>query len=481
MPQQKIPFTNQQTSGQEEIAGASPVAVNVCIDKLGTTIRRPGISASIAAQQPYAVIGLHVSLADRIFAIYETPAERKIYDVTSTPFLLATSGGSPQGVAGTARPQFAETEMIIAVAGGADMQKIVLTPTEFTERLGGSPPAATHVVANASRLEANDLNPDSSRTIIRFSGIAQGTITYAGLEQWTIGIGNAGFITAEANPDPILALAANSNEILAFGSRTIQVFGSDPSFVFGTVAAREVGMGAAYSLIAYDQQFFWLDNRRRIVVSDGRDYQVISDPIKRTLDAMSRVDDCFGFRVVMGPVDAVVWVFPTDGRTFAFQLGGGWSEWLGWGANWQQWPVTSLAYRAADGTHLVGLSSGAIGTLDLDTETDLGAPIRAYVETGFINRGTDSQKECLCVEFALRRGEGSATPGPLGFFWWQDFPGQVMDKVPLDFGSSGDFDIVLPFYGLGVYRRRKWFFEFAGSGQMVLVSATETFNVLEDY
>lgn len=482
MTQAPIPFANQQASGLQELAGASPIAANVVVDATGTVSRRPGMTLFRAAPAAFACTGLYVTNADRVFGVFETVGERAIYDLNGAPFRLAQSGGAASGLNGTARPVFAETEMIIAVAGGADMQKIVLGPPETTARLGGSPPQATHVVANQSRLLANDLAATSSRTIVRFSGIAQGTITYAGLEQWTLGIGNSGNFTAEADPDPIMAVAANSNEVFAFGSRTLQVFGSDPTSVFAPISSRELGMGAAYSLIPIDQNFHWLDNRRRFVLSDGRQYQELSQPIKRTLDNMGTVSDCFGYRVFTGPLDALVWTFPSDGRTFAMQQGGGWSEWLGWnGVNWTQFPVTSYAYRPATGQHLVGLSDGRIGALSLDATTDIGNPIRAYVQTGYLNHGTDAYKECLCVNFAFRRGTTQDATGPQAFVWWSDRPGDTMDKIPIDLGASGDTEIVWPLHGLGTYRRRAWFFEFAGTEQLTLVSATEEFAVTEEY
>lgn len=481
MTQAPIPFANQQSSGFESLGGASPAAINICVDGTGTVFRRPGISL-YSGDDSGAVSGLWVTNADRVIAVYETPGEREIADVTNplAEATIARPDGAPMGLAGTARPTFAETEMLLVIAGGADMQKVVLGPPETTDRLGGAPPLATHVVANQSRLLANDLAVTSSRTVVRFSGIAQGTLTYAGLEQWNLGIGNAGFFTAEADPDPIMAIAANSNEVFAFGSRNLQVFGSDPTFVFVPIASRELGMSAPYSLITVDQMFNWIDNRRRIVTSDGRNYEILSEPIKKTLDAMTTVADGFGYRVYMGPIDIMAWAFPTDGRTFALQKGGGWAEWLGWdGDNWTQFPVTSYAYRPSNGTHLVGLNDGSIGLLSLDVATDMGQPIRAYVQTGYQSHGTDGYKECLCVHFAFRRGTTQDPTGPQAFFWWADRPGDTMDKIPIDLGASGDTEIVVPFYGLGTYRRRQWFFEFAGTEPLTLVSATEEFNMTE--
>lgn len=489
MPSERIPFGNQQASGLEELAGASPAAINVVMDKTGTVFRRPGSTGLAGSQTTGYPIGLYVSLSNRVFGVYDTAGEREIWDLTAaidqtgSALRLAGSGGSASGLAGTARPVFAETEMIIAVAGGAAMQKIVLGGPESTDRLGGSPPSATHVVANQSRLLANDVV--TQRTIVRYSGIAQGTITYAGLEQWSLGIGNAGSFAAEADPDPILSVVANSNEVWTLGPRTTQLFGSDPQTVFAPVATRELGVGAAYSVIAEDQNFHWLDARRRFVSSDGRSYSVLSDDIQATLDAMTTVSDCYGFRIRMGPLDTLVWKFPTDGRTFALQKGGGWSEWLYWSPgthNWEPWPVQAYAYRPATGQHIVGLGNpynAKIEALSLSATADYAGsiPMHASVRTGFLNHGTDAYKECLCVYFALRRGETQAAVGPQAFFWWADSPGEVMDKIPIDLGASGDREIVWPVYGLGTYRRRQWFFEFAGTEPLTLVSATEEFAI----
>jgi hypothetical protein len=190
----------------------------------------------------------------------------------------------------------------------------------------------------------------------------------------------------------------------------------------------------------------------------------------------------------MGPIDAFVWTFPTDGRTFVFQRDAGWAEWLGWDDlsthTWTQFPITAYAYRPETAQHLVGDSAGRVLALSLDATTDATATpsrrIRAYVQTGFINHDTDARKECVCVRIALRRGETQSSTGPQGFFWWADRPGETMDHIPIDLGASGDFEIVLEFWGLGVYRRRQWFFEFAGTERLVLVGATEVYNVLEE-
>lgn len=485
MTEERIPFSTQQASGLEELGGASPLAMNVVMMANGVLRRRPGIgphpNTSSAVVDANGLSGIYITLDDAMYAVGAVGAERPIYQVGSLSSSLLGGGVPPTGLRGTRRPVFAETEMLLVIAGGAEMQKIQLA-SSTSSRLGGTPPVASHVVAQASRLLANDLVTQPTR--IFASNTFSGKTTFAGAENWTIGTGsNAGFFTAEAQPDPVIALAENTNELFVPGTRTLQVFDPDPDLLYVPVTTREVGSGAAYSFIKKDQVFYWLDNLRRFVRSDGRTFEVISDPIKTTLDGLTTVSDCFGFRSTWNFLDVMVWVFPTDGRTFVYQENFGWSEWAGWddaSNNWTLFPVTAHATHTIEGHSVVAHSSGKVGMLDFTQSTDYGTRIVAFVQTGYANHGTDAVKQCVAVRLALRRGQGSATPGPSGFLKFRDRPWGGWDAtIPVDFGSSGDTEIVLQLRGLGAYRRRQWAFEFSDPSDLTLVSAIEEFEVMD--
>lgn len=475
----RIPFTNKQASGLEELAGSSPVAFNVLTEPNGTLRRRPGFSAAsgLAPSNQIDADGieaLYVSLAGRVFAVGGSPSGRRIYSLSSGGSLDLSSGVSGQSLQGALRPQIAETEMLLLVTGGAEIQKVTLDDL-ISARLGGSPPKATHVLANASRLLANDVAVD--RTKVRYSDLAIGTTSYAGHEVWGVGIGTAGFFTAEASPDPVVAIGGSTSEVIVFGSQTTQFFSSDPSLVFAPVATTEIGCGAPYSIVKVDEQYFMVDDRRRIIQLNGRSYTDISAPIRRTLEEMSDVSDCFGYRVQVGPFDVLVWTFPSAGKTFAYQVGVGWSQWASYGDNWLPCQIAAVA-RHQNGTILAGLSTGYVGALELDSPLDeTGAPLRAYVETGYISHGTEKRKLCKSVHFSLRRGQpGAASKARFG---WRDQPGPWTAELEIELAPQGDTEVVVPFYSLGVYRRREWFFEFSGTDELSLVGAEEDFEVLE--
>lgn len=473
---QEIPFVNRQASGVESLAGAGVISMNIVVDAAGAVSRRPGIrNASFApetAVDALGIEGLFCTDDGMLLAMSKGPG-RSLYEI---------QGGAARLVQnllpGELRPIFAQTEAIVAIAGGREIIKYI-RGSRTSDFLGGTPPLASHVIAHASRLLANDLLVN--KTAVRYSSTAIGTLDYSGLENWTFAA-PAGFVTAEARPDNVVAVAENTNNVFAFGQGTLQVYGPDASFVYLPEATREYGLGAPYSVIKQEQSFAWLDQYQRFCVSDGRSIKVISDEIYNTLQALTNPSDCFGYRPLMGNVDALVWTFPTDGVTFAYQIGSGWGQWSGYDSattGYKPFSVLSHHLRGDTGLNVVGTTDGFVGELTTNALTDLGEPIRAHVETGYVSRGTDQKKHCQCVRLVFRRGTATGSVGPQAWLSYRDQPGPWEPGLPIDLGGSGDTHPVLEFRSLGTYRRRQWRFEFTGTDELVLVSASEDFQVLE--
>jgi hypothetical protein len=496
MPTAPVPFVNQQSTGQDPLSGAPGVAINVMVDQAGTIRRRPGLAAApgitSSVVDAAGLSGIYSTVAGKLYAVGSTPYFRQLYavgPVFSTPLGTPLSDAT---LAGNSRPVFAETQLLLVIAGGDSMQKIVLS-SDASSRLAGDPPRASHVSANSSRLLGNiavtSSTVDYDKSVVRFSGISNGNTSYSEQEVWTEGVtvGGAGHFSAEANPDPVLAIYENTNEVFCFGTRSLQVFSPDGSISDTGIPAgwspsvtRELGCSAPYSVIKSNQQFSWLDDLRRIALSDARSEAVISDPIKRELDNMVTVSDCFGYRVTTGALDAMVWTFPSDGRTFAFQKGSGWSQWAGWAdGNWTPLTVTASTIAPVSHDVLVATSSGRIGRFSLDAQTDFGAPIVLRVDTGYINRGTDEHKHCKCVKMALRRGATASADSKV-LLSWRDAPGAFCAPLEVSLGALGDTEIVVELRSLGTYRRRQWRFEFSGPEDLALVGMSEEFDVLEE-
>jgi hypothetical protein len=111
------------------------------------------------------------------------------------------------------------------------------------------------------------------------------------------------------------------------------------------------------------------------------------------------------------------------------------------------------------------------------SQTDLGEPIRAYVESGYINHDTDTYKHCTHVRVTLKRGTTSSEDEPQAWLKWRDRPGPYLSQVQIRLGRSAESEPVVQLDSLGTYRRRQWAFEFSGSEELSLVSVTEEFEL----
>lgn len=474
MPALPIGFGPVQGSGLEETAGASPAACNVVLEATGAVRRRPGIAAieeaPATAVDSLGIRALHVIEAGDIIAVGGLIASSRshIYRVAGGA-AVDLSPTPERELLGSARPSIAETEMLIVLAGGGRIQKVQLSGFQSSE-LSADAPQASFVIANSLRLLANDIA--NTKTTVFYSGIAVGPLTFAGHEDWATA--DAGSFQAEARPDPVVALAETSNEVLVFGSKTLQVYGPDPVSRFVPVIGLDVGCLAGDSVVNVDGQFAWLDDRRRLVMSGGRSVQSLSDPaIAQTLKDVAAVDDCFGLRLRMGRLDAIGFTFPTDGRTFVLQQGGGWAQWSGWSAgNYAPWPVRCA--HVTKGRCLVGLDDGRIGELSAAAQTDLGDPIAAHATTGFITRDTEAWKHCEAVNLAIRHETGAQ-----GLVWldYRDDLGE-WNSLPVELDGSRGSLTEVEWRGLGTYRRRQWRVRFDGTTEVVLSAATESFSIL---
>lgn len=475
MPTELIPFVNAQESGRQELGGATASAMNVITDARGTLRRRPGIatySGAVSAVVDAAGIGgLYADGAGRLFAVSLPSPSSNVYYVTS-------GGASLLGdLDGGRRPTFAETEILLAIAAGEAPRKIVLSGALPLSNLDGSPPNASHIIAQNLRLLANDVTID--KTKVRYSDQSIGTTDFSGHEDWTVVGGTGpGFFTAESRPDPVVALSENTNEVWTFGSQTLQIHAPDSNLVYAPAHTMEVGCAAPYSVVKHHDSFAWLDDERQIVISDGRGFEVLSSPIAQDLADMAVVDDCVGQHVMVGDVEAYAWRFGTDGRTFVYQTGVGWGQWQGWsGGSWQPWMVTAHHQRSGTAANIVGTSDGKIGVLSFSASTDLGERINAFVQTGFLDRGSSKLKHCREVRVTIRRGH--ATSGtPIAWLQWRDGLGEWESPIEVSLGGSGDYETTVRFQSLGTYRTRQWRFQFDGEVELVLAKVEEDFEVL---
>ncbi len=477
MSEAPLPFGQGLASGLSELSGMPPIATNLLTDAAGATRIRPGIAlwSDFPADVPNAspIIGMFTW---RQWLIYVTE-DRKIWAWQAPGSVVALSDTTAATqLDGTGRPIWSYDSARVVVTGGGAPQQ--WQAVGLSSRLApaatdpsGSPMTLTHIGYSAQRFIGNNNNN-------------------TGVMQWTPpGVGNhttwpivgAFFAEAEAAPDPLIALYVNTNEVYTFGTQTTQVYIPDPTVVFTTAASVQVGCSAAYSVIDTDGNFAWLDDRQRLVDSNGRTFNVLSSPLMAAdIAAFRVVSDCWGCRIRIASFDLLTWNFPTVGRTIIYdrvtkKFGQFQSTNPDTGA-YVAWIPQSFYYWPERNLNLVGLADGSIGTLSFDNATDMGTVIRGLDRTGFQDRGSFNQKICQRAQLQFQRG-GTVPPAvaPTVQLRSRDDLGAWRPAIQLSMGAADYQPVVSSSYGQGMYRQRQWELDWSGGSPFLLSGATEQF------
>jgi len=469
-----IPFAQGQASGLDTLSGMAPKLWNWLPDAAGALRQRPGIRAwsdftgVTASGSP--VIGMFVWRTSVIFVT----AARTIYALIAPGSVLnlGTLGG-------TGRPIFTYDQQRVVITGGGVPVKwegvgAVSDLAPGMTSISGGALNLTHIAYSAQKFIGN-LNDNSG--VLQWS--QEGPGSHA---TWPI-VGPY-YMEAEAAPDPVIAVWANTNEVFAFGTETTQVLSPDPATRFTVSASIAYGLAAPYSVIATeDGNLYWLEANRNFIESNGRGADLISSPtMAADLKSLETVSDCWGANIMIGSHDLLVWAFPTEGRTFWYdRTTKKWGEWNTLDSNGEStgWIAQSYFYWADRNLHLVGLSDGTIAELSFNAPDDNGTAIRALSETGFQDRGTFARKLCQRVQLQFRRG-GTVPPAtaPICELRYRDDLGNWKAAKRFSMGAA-QYQPVVDAWALGMYRQRSWQLNWTGGSDFLLAGATESFETQE--
>lgn len=468
-----IPFAEGEASGLSELSGAQPILYNLLPDAAGALRIRPGIQAWSdygTAPAASAVIGMFPWRQYLIFVL----ANRSVYAWQASGSVLNLN----YTLAGTGRPIFAYDQARVVFTGGGMPGKWEgagnasdLAPGQIMP--DGSNLALTHIAYIAQRLVGNDNN---NSAIYQWTAPGQGNHA-------TWPVSGSFYAEAEAAPDPLVALYANSNEVYLFGTESTQVSIPDPTLVFAVASSQSVGCAAPYSVINTDQDFAWLDNDRRFTQSGGREFKVLSSPgMAKTVSSIATVSDCWGARIKFQMWDLLVWVFPTQGTAIWFdRVTQKWGEFRSLDSNgeWVAWLPQSYVYWADKNLHLVGLSDGTIGQLTMDATSDMGSVLKGVARTGFQDLGTFSRKTCQRVDFQFRRDAAvGATPtDPRVEYRYRDDLGAWSSADFLALG--GQYQPVVTKWSKGQFRQRQHEISLNTASDFILAGATMTTQTME--
>ena len=467
-----VPINDGQVSGVDDLGSAPSSVVNWEADEAGINRPRPPLNTHTVTGLPAsAVIG---TTWWNGYLIIVT-ADRYIYTIAdalpTVAIARSTSTTTTQVEGSQTRVTFAHGASYVYIAGGGRIQR--WGPSIVTAERLTSSPYCTHVAAIGNYLVANDLDATDR---FRWSDIGEGAWS-----TWPA----ANFTVPDARPDPVVSVFENANELYIFGDETCQVYalGSDPTLPFETVSTTNTGIGASYAAARLDERFAFMDDKRRIVVGDGRSVQVISDAIQKTLRDLTTVSDCWMYREERGQHSYVVARFPTEARTFAYHLKAQrWHELKKYTAPFQgDFPVSSYTYWPRHNYHMFGTTSASGGLYRYGTGQELSSPLVCERVTGWQDFGTGDRKQSNEIRIVMRRGTAAqgATPGALEVRrQCDDGPWSEWQQVSV--GVPSDYAQVKRVFMRRIFRRCRYHLRFSTTEDTSIVSLSDDITPLMD-
>jgi hypothetical protein len=278
------------------------------------------------------------------------------------------------------------------------------------------------------------------------------------------------FASAEAQPDPIIAILSDHRELWLFGTQTTEIAqtSGDADLVFTRTAMLEYGCCAKYTPAKSNNTVFWLGQNESgtgvVYQAEGYSPERISThALETAIATYGDLTYTWGF------------CYQQNGHTFYILSFPGFATWA-WDASARRW--SQLTYRNAStgvrerqrdnaymfiaGKHIVGdYESGKLYQLDLDTYTDDGNVIERERAWAVI----ESENKWLrhnSIEIIGEMGVGletiiDPTPGAnpkWRLSWSDDGCRNYSNEREIDMGKIGHYRQRGQIQRLGLSRRR---------------------------
>lgn len=271
---------------------------------------------------------------------------------------------------------------------------------------------------------------------------------------WT----TSNYLTAEMFPDPVKALARQNNQVVVFGSSSIEFF-YDAANASGSPLSRNdsttIQMGTAAPYCIYQNEKFCAyisqsdSGGRAVWLIEGFQPKKVSDEyIERILDAEVDMSDVRGFGLRTKGHMFYVINLPTLNRTLVYDTDE--KLWHEWSSNSSgSHTVFGCGYMADNGTgaaYLLHNSNGCLYKLDPNIYTDDGTAILCELVTNRYDMDTYNRKFMSSCKIV---GDRSATSNPIVLAWSDDDYQTWSNEKTID--TNDDFPA---FHRMGSFRRR---------------------------
>jgi len=269
-------------------------------------------------------------------------------------------------------------------------------------------------------------------------------------------------ISAEREPDNLVAILADNAELIAAGETGTEMFykaTTDPPYSRIDGVFMKKGCAAAASLHGIDNTAFWLSDNRQVVMVSGYTPQIVST---RKMDTeifdYTTVSDAVAYSVNWKGHFWYILTFPTEGKTWVFDV---YTQlWHKLSSTAAEGVYRGCCYEFFNDKHLVGdISNGKIYEMDSDTYTDGGETIIGQVDYPT----TEAQRMRLAhkrLEIEIKAGVGLVDgqgSDPLYMMSYSDNDGRTYSNERVgSLGKLGELEARLFWKQLGRSRSRKY-------------------------
>ena len=297
------------------LKGYSAMIVDGYLDENGNLLRRPGLTELCDLGTSAAVDGLYWwQDYEKCIAI----SNGEVHEITASDGTNSEIASDGETFEVGTRPILSQHGTSLYGANGGKIIKIPYTGNHdeiADDGTGSAPTEVTHTAVLDRYLLANEAS----------SGNFHLSVVNAP-ETW-----NAEQAEAEAKKDDIVAIAMADLELYLMGKRSLEVWHDDgvTPFVRLYQGYIESGTIAPYSFTRCQNDWYWLDLHRNVVVLNGRKAQNISSSIGKYIDGFSQVTDCLGDFIIFNGRPFFLLTFKTAKETLALDLSTGY--WYVWG------------------------------------------------------------------------------------------------------------------------------------------------------
>jgi len=273
------------------------------------------------------------------------------------------------------------------------------------------------------------------------------------------------FASAESSPDRIVAVLNYHGNLLLFGERTIETWDHTgaTSFPFQRLSGATVqrGLAAPRAMVKEGVSVYFLgDDRVFYRLTGSQAIPISTHPIAKEWETYETISDAFCFLVPWGGHKFVYITFPTEGKTWGYDLATNlWHERISWDASGAEAKWRINACIAAHSKILVGdANSGRIGYLDPTVFTEFGDPVRMILVSPPIhNQG--KRIHMPFFELDMETGVGLATgqgSNPQAMLDWSDDGGRTWEspQVWSGIGKIGEYGVRMQWDRLGSFYQR---------------------------